>query len=270
MRRAQSPRPILLVLAVALAAVLVACGGSGTVETSQQSEPRTDAGADDESPAPTGASEEYCRTATEIRSSIEALDEDPEAGLESLGELADVAPEELRDDFEVTIDRLGQLEGLDEDDPSSFSKVFEIMLDPALLDALGAIDAVTLELCGFTLDPESDGSSVPDDDVFDDDGLDDELFGDEETSISLEDVEAIEEQNESTSWAGKLTGTFIVGGSDLQLSADVDPFTDDEALELCEAMLEGLSPKNRDVSISVLNGEDELASSGDDGTCSLS
>lgn len=243
----------LIVLVVALA--LAGCSGDdGTEATDTTSSDATETTAAE----PTGAAAdtEFCRRAAQLEQSEEGVDplEDPEGALAQVTSAAEVAPEELRDDFEVFLDTFEQLSAEPtEDDPSALAGLFEVFMAPEFLDAQANITDYVEQECGFDVGSVADGA--------------DDVEGGADGEVSLEEVEAVEDANESESWADKVSSTVIDGGADVQLGSGPEPFTQDEALRLCTAMLDALSSDHPDVEITVTNGTETVAAS-DGGACS--
>lgn len=254
-------RPKLLLPLVALA-TLSGCSGVNAVTVSATSETR---------PSVSGGDSEYCAVIGELGLAEENLDlsEDPEGALAAVERMADAAPPELADDFEAFLDRLRQLAEIDEDDgAAALEQIFALFTDQEFAAAAEAVESYTLEQCGVQLgaSPGGTGSGAGGDpDAGTDDGFDEDFgFG----ALDLEDVEAIEEANEGAAWVDKLTTTVINSGRDVRVATSGDDLTDDEALAVCEAMLDGLSAIEPEVTIVVANGETDVASSAE-GACEL-
>lgn len=262
--------------------VLSACGGgsSSVATAAMTSEERPAAGSSDV-PAPDANSEDYCVAAKEAADMGLDVTADPEETLRALERIAALAPQELQDDFDTLLGVIDKLEALDEGDMESITGAFEILLDPELVAASEAIDAYTRATCGFSVSgggiSDPGGSGDFDFDFDDPGGFDDTTDGEgslgpdagesAEGEVGLEDVTAVKDANAAESWVDKLTGTFILGGQSVQVSADSDRLSVDEALAACNALLDGLSEINPDVEVTVLNAETELATSAPDGTC---
>lgn len=224
-----------------------------------------------ETVVPEGDTGPYCERAELLREGSVDLDEDPEQAAQLLGDAAELAPEQLRDEFDLMIDTLGELAQLDEDDPTAFGAVFELLLDPAVLAAMASIDQYTLDACGFTFDAEGSGSmdglgGLGDVDMdefgageFDTDEFGGGMFEDDPDAIRLTDVDAVKAANASQSWVAKVNSTSIGNGTDVQLAAMSGTLSASEALAACEALFAALSAKNPAVSVTVLNDSTELA-----------
>jgi hypothetical protein len=81
--------------------------------------------------------------------------EDPssEEALDALNQLVDDAPSEIKDDLEVLLPILEDLEGLDEDDPEAFGEVLALMENEEFIEASENLEAFGVEECG--LEPSS-------------------------------------------------------------------------------------------------------------------
>jgi hypothetical protein len=241
-----------MVMVVALA--LTGCSGDDGTEASDTTSSDT---SETTAAEPTGAAAdtEFCRRAAQLEQSEEGVDplEDPEGALAQVSSAAEVAPEELQDDFAVFLDTFEQLSAEPtEDDPSALAGLFEVFMAPEFLDAQANITDYVEQECGVDTGSMEDAS-------------DDGDAGDGE--VSLEEVEAVEDANEDESWADKVSSTVIDGGADVRLGSGPDAFTEDEAVQLCTAMLDALSSDHPDVEITVTNGDETVATS-DGGTCS--
>lgn len=64
-----------------------------------------------------------------------------DASADELAALADVAPEELRDDVEVLLGAAERLAGFDDGDPAALEAEFEIRFDPEYTAARDAVEA---------------------------------------------------------------------------------------------------------------------------------
>ena len=251
-RRAPSARRTLhLGPLIVLVAALALSGCSGDDDGTEATDTTSSDTSETTAAEPTGAAAdtEFCRRAAQLEQSEEGVDplEDPEGALEQVSSAAEVAPEELQDDFEVFLDTFEQLSAEPaEDDPSALAGLFEVFMAPEFLDAQANISDYVDQECGFDM-----GST--------DGGADGE--------VSLEEVEAVEDANEGESWADKVSSTVIDGGADVKLGSGPDPFTQEEAVQLCTAMLDALSSDHPHVEITVTNDTETVAAS-DDGTCS--
>lgn len=259
------PRRVVWCCGIALVVALVpaACGDSGSSTTASaesaergSSEGRGGSGTD------AGGDEEYCAALERLAADGTDVDltEDPDAALAEVRSLAEAAPPEIAEDFEVflgTIERLATIP--DDETGEALGELFEVMLDPEFMAARERIDQYSSDECGIDFDDL--GSAGGPDDLGGDMGdLGDDEFGsglgeDDPTDISLEDIDAVEEANDGTAWEEKLSSTVISMGADVQLGSGPDAFTVDEALAMCTAMFDALSAKNPDVTIAVANGE---------------
>lgn len=253
-------RRVVSCCATALAVVLVpaACSDSGSNVTASAESAERGSSEDAGGGAGTG-DEDYCAALERLASDGTDVDltEDPDAALAEVRSLADTAPPELEADFEVFVATIERLASIPADDSGeALGELFEVMLDPEFMAAQERIDDYSGDECGIDFDDLGTGSDL--------DGLDDAEPGDDDlgsgmeddpTDISLEDIDAIEEANDGTAWEEKLSSTVISMGADVQLGSGPDAFTVDEALEMCTIMLDTLSAKNADVTVSVSNGE---------------
>lgn len=254
-------RPKLLLPLVALA-MLAGCSGVNAVTGSATSDTR---------PSASDGDSDYCAVVDELGLADENLDlsQDPEGAVAAVERMADAAPPELADDFEVFLDRLRQLAEIDEDDgAAALEQIFALFTDQEFATAAEAVESYTLEQCGVQLGASPGGTGTDtggDPDSGPDDGFDEDFgFG----ALELEDVDAIEDANEGEAWVDKLTTTVINSGRDVRVATSGDDLTDDEALTVCEVMLEGLAAIEPEVTVVVANGETDVASSAE-GACEL-
>lgn len=124
-----------LLAAAALAVVAGACGGSD------------DAGGNDASGG------DFCDQLNEVIESGDT-DEDLGAAAEKFAALGDDAPDEVREALEVISDALSELSDLDEDDPESFSLIFDVIGRDDVVEATEDVERYGVEECG--LEPTSD------------------------------------------------------------------------------------------------------------------
>ena len=246
-----------------------ACGNEGDAIAARTSDERPagdsapgdiDGGGEELPPA--GELREYCDRAAALQTSQGSFAEDPAAQLEAIESLASVAPPELEEDFDVMSEVIDQLSDLDEDDPESLGRIFEIAFDPEVQTAARAIVEFTERECGLDLGvTESSGGSIGSGDVS-------SGSGGTASDLELEDIDGVKDASVGGAWSDKLTGTLISGGAEVQLSADSsEPLTPAEAVVACTTMWQVLSIKNPAVTIKILNGERAVAASGADGAC---
>ncbi len=110
-----------------------------------------------------GDSSAFCGRIDELNA-MDDLDDD--AALAALGDLVDDAPEEIRSDLELVVDRISDLEGLDEDDPEAMGQIFALMDDEEFVAASENLEAYGVEECG--LPPSDDDVDLDDLDDLDD------------------------------------------------------------------------------------------------------
>jgi hypothetical protein len=263
MTQLRSRRPLAVVVLAVVALATAACGGDD-VSSERRSEPRPESG--------TSA---YCDRVAELTRTDLGEDPDPTAVIELLETLAPLAPASLGESFEVLAGALEDLSDLDQDDPADIERLLEVALAPEVVEASEAITSYTDAECGVDLEgavnERMQGGDLTGDlgDVDDFDDLDD-VGGDpgsDSDGVTLEDIEAITDATDAT-WAAKATGTVVSGGADVQVVAmETEPFTADEALAACEALLSGLVERHPDVSIKVLNAETVAAAADAGGSC---
>ena len=139
------------------AALLIGCSGDdGTVSVG-----------DGDDPSGASAAEvAYCDTAEQVIADGGELDlrtGGPET-LASIELLAGEAPAELAEDYDTFVTGIRGVAQLDPDDPAALSSILDLMLDPDIASAAGAIEQYTTSTCGVTLwattgsDLESSGS----------------------------------------------------------------------------------------------------------------
>lgn len=194
-----------------------------------------------------------------------------EPDLDTLRELAETAPSEIRDDLDTLLDAFAELEDLDEDDPESFGAAFEIFLDPSVAAAGANLEEFAVDECGLDPDDLDGGSDFGDD--FDDldfgDDFDD--FDPDEvdpTELSIDGIKAhFAANHEGEAFVDAVFGYGIFGDSQIELNGDFDG--DDDALAACEAVADYAIPINPDVVIEVTDGDEELLASNESGSCEL-
>ena len=96
---------------------------------------------------------DFCEVLNFMNESEEG-DEDisDEEAMALFAQIAERAPDELKDSFEVFIDLIEKLEGLDEDDPDAFGEAMAIMFAPEVMAAMTEISAYALAECGIEMD----------------------------------------------------------------------------------------------------------------------
>lgn len=245
--RRRAVLPIALVALVTLTGA--ACsGGDETTTVSDQSDERpTTTGAGD---GGGGESAAYCEAVEQLQADSGGLDlsQDAEGALAGIERMAEAAPPELSEQFDTFLTGIRSLAQLDEDDPNALTAILELMADPGFEAAADEIEQYTGEQCGIDLGATSGDSG--------DDAMGDDLG---EGGIELEDVDAVKDENASSSWADKLNTTVINFGTDVSVSSDADALSADEALEACNALLSSLGMIDSEVTVTVSAGDTELA-----------
>lgn len=279
-RTRPSPRLLLLPLLAATALLGVACGEEEAPEVAISGErPSTSTTAAGGDADPT----EFCDAlaASQAAEGGDGGGDGAGAGngdtdvaevLAELEALAELAPAELVDDFEVMAGAFEQLEGLDEDDPESLEAIFEVVFDEEMLSATLALEAYAEEECGLELeglDPTTSGGGGDTGSGGGDTGSGAGPEHDpDDPDVHLEEVGAVEDAHEGESWADKLDSTFINMGHEVTVSADPSAgLTEDEALDACRALVEALRPGNAELTVAVQSGETVLASAPEGGDC---
>lgn len=243
---------------------MTACGSEAALPSPKESNERP---ADD---GGGGSSSEYCDAVADLADMDPDELDDPTKAVAALAALGDVAPDDLKESFDVLSGVVEELGALDPDDPDFVTQSLEIVMDPAVQDAAEAIDGFTMDECGVDLD----GEDPLDDGSFDDDMFDDTtttVFPDDSGSsgdIDLEDIDDIKDANSGSTWTQKLNSTTILNDTDVTLAADsADPVTVGEAMEACEAVRVALVPINAGVTVTISNGETPVVASPAGGTC---
>lgn len=267
-------------LAVALAAagllVSVGCAKDETVTSTSTSTPVTassgggsgttepDEGTDEDKDKGSGEYAEACSTIEEI-DQLEG-DGDMEQGLALFEQARDAGPEELAGYWDTLSAVFEDMEAVDENDPESVAKIFELLDDPEFLEAAAAIDDFAQEECGLDidLDPsgESGGGLEPDGP-----GSEDTIPGGDPTSIDA--VQAhIESRfgtevwysilDENVSWgsSGVSTVTWTIDLGDEPASAGA---TATDLVDVCEVMAAYLDTyEDGDVEIEISGPDDAV------------
>jgi hypothetical protein len=263
--RVVRPRSSLLVAAVLVlaAGLLAGCGDSEiALPAPKESNERPDGSGSGDSDSGSDPDSEYCQAVADLEATDPEELADPALAVEALAALGDVAPDELKEPFDVLAGVVEEMGALDPDDPDYIEQSLEIIMTPGVQDAADAIDEYTAEACGIDL--EGDDTSTDDTAVDDPTGSD---SGSASGDIDLEDVDAVKEASTST-WADKLTSTSILNDTDVTLSAESsDPVTADEALEACTEVRAALVRINPQVTLEIRNGETTVAAAPAGGSC---
>lgn len=139
----RTPRTALMLLASAALVVTTACGG------------------DDDSSAGSGgggggsplSDDAFCARIEAIQDEADAVSDVEEADamfFDGLRELQASAPNpEVRDAIGTFVDFLDEIEGLDEDDPEAFERMFELAQSPDFLEASEVLEDYSVNTCGF-------------------------------------------------------------------------------------------------------------------------
>ncbi len=272
MRLKLLPTPVpWLVLLLVLGLSAGGCTDSEPATATLRSEERP-ATTEDEPSADPVADEEYCAVAQQIAESPPLDEDDPTAALAMLESLADVAPAELEDDFEVLGRVIEQMSSLDPNDPGSIEEMMGIAFDPEILAASEAITAYTEEACGLDLDEGAidDEPIVPTPPTVPSEDPSTTTEPADPTEITLDDVDAVKASAIGLAWPELLTGTMISMGVDVQLTTGTDvTIPPDQALIACTAVSERLRAKNPAVTVQVLNGTTVVAATTPEGPCAI-
>ena len=263
MRSLLRSRTLLAVAAVALLAggPLTACGDDEVaLPAPKESEPRPE-GDDSTGSDPDS---EYCRAVADLEASHPEDIEDPAAAVEALSALGEVAPDELREPFDVLAGVVEQMGELDPESSDYVERSLEIILEPEVQEAADAIDGYTSDACGVDL--EGDSSSEEPGGTFEDEPLDPDAGG-ATGDIDLEHIDEIKDGATGT-WVDKLTSTSILNDTEVTLSADLsDPVTVDEAMDACTTVLDALVSINPEVTVETRTGETPVAAAPAGGSC---
>ena len=173
---------------------------------------------------------------------------------------------------------------VDPDDPEAgmdaFGEAMALMFDPEVLAAAATLEEYLVDECG--LDPDQaeemfgtgglDGAngeaevSIPEgDDQFPDGGSGGDDFGagdaEDPSDISLDDMDDVQEANSGSSWAQKNYSTTISNDQYIVIATTVgtDGFSEDEALEACDAIRAAFEDRQPDLEVEVRSGETVMA-----------
>jgi len=263
MTQQPSLRSLAAVLLAVVALGAASCGSDDAASerrSGERPESTTDGSAADSDSAA------YCERVTELTDADLGPDPDPTAVIELLESLAPLAPTELADSFDVLAGAVADLGTLDEEDPDDVERLFEIALAPEVVEASDAITGYTEDECGVDLEGEVEDRVDGDPDT-DDSAPDlDDPEGDGVDEVELDDVAAVADAS-SAPWAAKIAGTMVSGGQVQVVAMETEPFTADEALAACEALLAGLVTEHPTVAVTVLNAEVEMAAAPSGGSC---
>jgi hypothetical protein len=197
------------------------------------------------------AAEAEAAEATEEDSGGDDGDPPTEEEVAAFRELADAAPEEIAEDFDVVAGVIEQLAEIDEDaDPeAAFGAVFALLLNPVVAEAFEAVGTYATDTCGLEdFDDELGGldGTGGDDAGFDlddgaDAGFDDGGFDDDDGIATLgvpeAEVDAVVERALGEEPAGR--SRFSSGSSS---SLDLGTTLDAEAARLaCDEIAEALA-----------------------------
>jgi hypothetical protein len=195
-----------------------------------------------------GDAEAFCDRLQELddEDTLDLNDADSFAALE---QLADEAPDDIDNEFDTLIDAAHELEDLDEDDPDSFERAFEIILNPSVLDALNefgdfARDECGIEVPGTDVDPNNPFGDLSTDfssDFSSDFSTDfsSDLSDDEPSNTDL--LEAFLDENYGDEdWVDLITTRSVgtVADQTAQITLGLEEAVDgDTAVEVCEGGL---------------------------------
>lgn len=244
----------------ALGMLAGACSSDGDTTDTSESGERELTTETSQQPSGPAADTEFCTRVAALDDGEADLDleEDPQQALSAIESIAEVAPEELSGDFEVFVGTLAQFPSdLPEDDPNALASLLELFMDPDFLEAQSRIGDYVQEECGLDIDGLS--ASTSDDDA-------DAAEAGTSGEVTLEEIDAVEDANDDQSWEDKLSSTVINGQADVQLGSGPQPFTEAEALQLCNAMVDALSEDHPELEVSVTNGDDTIVRT-DGGAC---
>lgn len=251
-----------LVATIAAVGLLAgACSSDGDTTDTSESGERELTTETSQQPSGPAADTEFCTRVAALDDGEADLDleEDPQQALSAIESIAEVAPEELSADFEVFVGTLAEFPSdLPEDDPNALASLLELFMDPDFLEAQSRIGDYVQEECGLDIDGLGGSTS--------DDAEGDTAEAGTSGEVTLEEIDAVEDANDDQSWEDKLSSTVINGQADVQLGSGPEPFTEAEALQLCNAMVDALSADHPELQVSVTNGEDTIVRT-DGGTC---
>ena len=249
-----------------------------------------------------GLSNEAFCAELEARDATDSLDLDNPEDLEVFNELVDQAPSDIRPAMETFRDIAGDLQDLDEADPSEgFEAIFGLFADEDFLTSLRDLATFAVDECGIddanleqlkAIDPDDPASlfglsglddgvtdfsvpdvpdvSLPDDLGGTDEGGADGTGGEERGSASSLGA-FLEENYGDTTWESDLVGRGIGSAgdnSDVTVTFINDVATDD-AVEACEATVEWADQEiDGTYRIIVLNGDsDTVVEAEQGGSC---
>lgn len=264
------------VMVVLVAAVTLGCSSDETVTSTSTSTPVTASSSGsgtteappgtDPDDADKGAGEyaEACAAIEEIDGMAD--NDDLASALLLFDDARDAGPEELAEHWDTLADTFNELEALGSDD-AALTRAFELMADPAFMEAAAAIDDFAEEECGLDIDldpaEENAGGLEPDGP-----GSEDTTPGDEDPT-SIDSVQAYlqaEYRSESwwpvlddaTSWGSQGSGSEVSWSINLS-SSDATTLSASELEAACDAMADYLDTyEDRDVSVEILDSDDAV------------
>ncbi len=250
--------------AAAVTLVLAGCGGS-------------DGGGDIDA---------FCEQIRAIDAADEAVDDDL-AAAEEFEVLIDDAPDEMKNDLRIVADAFAEL---DEDGPEAFEQFFELLQRPEFVDATETLEQFGVDECGLApstdTEPPGEVLSEEPDDAEEVVGVDVESIGDDSDDGSVKTTTVPGDPYDEEFWGPIDPDEISIPGIEQHLdvnypdegwfegSVNGSSLSDgvvvvfanlegDDAVRLCDAVLEYAGAIDPDVSVRV---EDEASTVGAAGT----
>jgi len=242
-------RPNLLVLApLCLATFAVSCGGDDGGFGSN-----------------TLSTEEFCDKAASLDAMTGESPEELAAATKVFQELASDAPTaELRDAMKALLPVIEQMSTVDENDPEAFSKVMELLMDPAVIAAGTVLEEFSTTECGISSEDSSSSDETMPSDPAESTGY---IFDD----MSSSDISDYVEANGSDYYPNGYIGSTSIQGDDAGSEVVID-FTEADSVDgvaLCELVGEAISMSSSDTAVRIVIQQDgtDIAVRDIDGAC---
>lgn len=243
-------RPNLLVLApLCLATFAVSCGGE-------------DGGFGSNSLS----TEEFCDKVASLDAMTGESPEELAEATKVFQELASDAPTaDLRDAMNALLPVIEQMSTVDENDPEAFSKVMELMMDPAVIAAGTVLEEFSTTECGMSSEDTSSSDDTMPSDSAESTGY---IFDD----MSSGDISDYVQENGADLFPNGYVSSSSMSGADGYTEIVVD-FAGSDTLDgvgLCDLVFEAISSKSTDsaVRIVIQNDTVDVAVREVDGECS--
>lgn len=198
------------------------------------------------------STEEFCDKVSSLDSMTGETPEELAAAMKIFRELASDAPTaELRDAMKALLPIVEQMSTVDENDPEAFSKVMELMMDPAVIAAGSVLEEFSTTECGMS----SEDTSISDDTMPDDSGESTGYIFDDMSSSDISDyVEAYGTDYYPNGYIGSTSIQGGDGGSEVMVD-----FTEADSVDgvaLCELVVEAISMSSSDTAVRIVIQQD--------------